>query len=262
MSQTNGGKYPGIVFLIGFFFSFLCTTPLLGQTNHYAQFWNEFAFTRSLKGKWASELNLGQTWTSTADNKNMFYRNSQLYVRLWVHYYASSRWKISSFLSYYYNRSVPEINQEELPELRFAVQGTYYIHKVGYTLLTRFRIEDRKLKNNAGVWEAFYRFRAQLKMVLPLNGKVIRKGVFYGIASDELFFKTGARLTGNQAFDRNRLTLGAGYSFTDDVQVEVTYANEYLPREGTNEMYNALQVNFAFNNLLPNLKKSLFKKKE
>ncbi len=232
------------------------------QTNSYSQFWNEFAFTRSLKGKWVAELNLGQTWSSTPDINKPFYVNAQLYVRGWIHYYASPRWKLSSFFSYYYNRAVPELNQKQLPELRFALQGTYYIHKVRYTLLTRLRIEDRKLKTEDGIWQAFYRFRTQIKLVYPINGKTIRKGVVYGIGSDELFFKTGALISGGQFFDRNRLTLGAGYSFSDDFQVEITYANEYLPRKEVDEIYNAFQVNVNFNNFFSNIKKKYFNKNE
>lgn len=228
------------------------------QTNKYTQFWNEFAFTRSLKGKWVWELNLGQTWSSTPDNHNPFYVNSQLYVRTWIHYYAGPRWKLSAFFSYFYNRAVPELSQEKLPEFRTAYQGTYYFHKVGYTLLARLRLEDRKIRTEEGIWEATYRFRTQAKLVWPINGKSIRKGIVYAIASDELFFKTGALVTGSQFFDRNRLTLGGGYSFTDDFQIELTYANEYLPRENNNEIYNAFQLNFSINNFFTNLKKSLF----
>lgn len=230
----------------------------VAQTNKYAQFWNEFAFTRSLKGKWVGELNLGQTWSSTPENNKPFYVNSQLYVRAWIHYYAGPRWKLSAFFSYFYNRAVPELSQKKLPEFRTAYQGTYYFHKVGYTWLARLRLEDRKIRTEEGIWEATYRFRTQMKLVWPINGKSIRKGIVYAIGSDELFFKTGALVTGSQFFDRNRLTLGAGYSFTDDFQIELTYANEYLPREGADEMYNAFQMNFSINNFFSNIKKNLF----
>jgi len=232
------------------------------QTNSYSQFWNEFAFTRSLKGKWVGELNFGQTWSSTPEVNNPFYVNSQLYARAWIHYYATARWKFSAFLSYFYNRAVPELSQKRLPELRTAYQATYYFHKIGYTLLGRLRIEDRKILTEEEVWEAVYRFRTQIKLVWPINGKSIRKGIVYAIGSDELFFKTGALISGAQFFDRNRLTVGAGYAFNDDLQLEITYVNDFLPREATNELYNALQVNVSINNFLPNVKKKLFNKNE
>jgi len=232
------------------------------QTNSYAQFNNEFNFTRSLKGKWVSELNLNHTWCSTPSNPNPFHINSQWYVRGWIHYYATARWRFSAFLAYFYNRDIPELSQKEVPELRFAVQGTYYFHKVGYTLLGSFRIEDRKFWTDEDIWEASYRFWANLRFVLPLNGKTIRRGIWYAIASEEVFLKTGAVVSGKQSFDRNKLTLGGGYSITDNLQVELTYSNEFVPRSEMNEMYNTLSLGFNINNFIPMVKKKFFSKNE
>jgi len=230
-----------------------------GQTTSYNQFWNEFAFTKPLKGKWSLELNLGQSYTSTGDNSNIFSRNAQFYPRIWAHFNATARWKVSLFYAYFFNQYVPEIDQREYTESRIALQGIYYIKKVRYTLSTRVRFEDRHIENTDGYNEGVYRFRGQIKLLYPFNSKFIRKNTVYGIGSDELFFKTSSNVTGSQVFDRNRLTLGAGYSLTDDVQVELTYVNEYLPRPNGNEIVNALQLNFSFNNLFSNLKKKLTK---
>jgi hypothetical protein len=248
-------------------FACVCFSTLLLQgyaqeKTSYSQFWNEISFTRTLKGKWSLELNLGQTWTSSPDKGGMFSFNSQLYARGWVHYHYNPRWKFSFFYAYFFNRYVPEISQKGLPELRSAYQAIYYFHKVGYTLTTRFRIEDRHIRTDSGAFEAYYRFRTQVKLLYPINGKRIREGVFYGIGSEEFYFKTNANLTGREFFDRSRLTLGIGYSLTDDTQVEVTYVNEYLPRDKGDEVYNVLQVNFAFNNVLEKIKKKFFTKKD
>lgn len=230
-------------------------------TTTYRQFWNEFAFTKPLKGKVALELNLGQSWTSTPEHKGMFSTNSQLYVRAWAHYYHSSRWKFSGFLAYYYNKDVPEINQRKAPEIRTSVQTQYFFRKIPYTLNARFRIEDRKILSDENIWEATYRFRLQMRCVYPINNKFITGGTFYALGSDELMFKSGSLIAGTQFFDRNRLTLGGGYAFTDDLQLEVTYANEFLPRTDSKELYHAFQVNAVFNNFLSNLKKKFFHKK-
>jgi Protein of unknown function (DUF2490) len=240
-----------------FFLILIAAHSARSQKTVYNQFWNEYAFTHTFKGKIGIELNFGQTWTSTPESKNIFTVNSQVYARGWLHYYASARWKLSYFFAYFYNKYVPEIDQREYPEMRQAMQAVYYIHKVNYTLLTRFRLEDRHILNNAGYYEGVYRLRGQIKGVLPLNNKIIRKGVFYALASDELFVKSISKVTGLAFFDRNRLTMGGGYSITDDVQVELTYANEILPRSPVNEIYNALQINFSFNNLFENIGKKL-----
>ncbi len=225
------------------------------QTTSYFQFWNEFALTRPLGTRWSAELNLGDTWSSSPnEHKDIFSYNAQLYARGWAHYYFNSRWKFSAFAAYYYNRDVPEIDQNKLPEIRLALQGTYYFHKVGYTLLSRTRIEDRNLDADED-FQTVFRFREQIKLLYPINSMIIRKGVFFAILSEEIYLKTKSDVTGSQFFDRNRLTAGLGYSFTDDLQMELTYANEFLPRGSRKEVYNAIQLNITFNNLFPHLKR-------
>ncbi|MBO9571827.1 MAG: DUF2490 domain-containing protein [Chitinophagaceae bacterium] len=239
----------------------VCCVDAGCQSTTYTQFWNEFSLSRPLKGKWSIEFNLGQSWTATPpDHKSMFASNAQIYGRAWIHYYFTAKWKLSIFYAYFYNKYVPEIDQREYPESRLALQATWYIKKTRLTLLSRMRLEDRHIRNTDGYNEGVYRFRDQVKILYPLNGKRIRTGIFYGIASDELFFKSPSNVTGAQFFDRNRLTVGGGYSLTDDIQVELTYVNDYIPRPSLTEIYNALQLNFSFNNLMPNIKKLLKKK--
>jgi len=241
----------------------LVTTPfglLYSQTNTLGQFWNELSFSRAAFKKSALELDLGQSWTGTPDHKSMFAENAQIYVRGWVHYYYSSRWKFSFFLAYYSNKDVPEIKQNKAPEIRPAVQAMYFFKKIPYTLNTRVRLEDRNIKTDSGGYETTIRLRTQLRCIYPINDKIIGAGTIYGIASDELMFKTGTNVAGSQFFDRNRFTIGCGYSITSDIQVEVTYVNEYLPRSSVDEIHNVLQVNMNFINLFANLKNTIFKK--
>lgn len=237
-------------------------TAAQGTTTN-TQFWNEFAFTHGLKKtKLALELNLGQTWTSTPEHKSMFATNSQLYIRAWLHYYHSARWKFSSFLAYYNNKDVPEINQKKAPELRTAFQAQYYFKKIPYTLNARFRLEDRKIQNDDKTLEATYRFRLQLRFVYPFNNKFIRRNTYYAIGSNEIMVKTYSYLVGGQFLDRNKFTIGGGYAVSDDLQLEITYVNEYMPRSGSDEMVNALQVNMVFNNLIPTIRKNIKKRKQ
>jgi hypothetical protein len=111
--------------------------------------------------------------------------------------------------------------------------------------------------NADSVFQFKFRFRQMLKFVKPLNGKILRQGIVYLLASEELFFKPDAKSTGVTFFDRNRFEVGAGYLFTDDIQLELTYVNEFLPRDDNNEMYNIVSLTLSFNNLLLNLKNSL-----
>lgn len=113
------------------------------------------------------------------------------------------------------------------------------------------------MKNSDDEYENVLRYRQQIKYIQPLNSKFLREGVIYAIASDELFFKTGTQVTGHNFLDRNRFNIGAGYLFSGDVQVELTYANDFLPRDEGNQIINAATLTVTFNNLFKKLSKKL-----
>jgi hypothetical protein len=225
------------------------------QSEKYKQFWNEFQFTRTISDKWVTEINLGGSFGNTPLENNILKTNIQRTARIWGHYYISPRWKLSSFLAYYHNKDVPDIGQYASPEWRFALQGIYYIHKIGYTLSTRMRGELRFIRDEDLVYDHVYRYRQQIKFLKPINSQLLRQGVFYFVSSDEIFIKSKAKTTGLTFFDRNRFAAGAGYLVTDNFQLELTYVNEYLPRDKYNQIYHALSLAVTFNNFLPNLKK-------
>jgi hypothetical protein len=228
------------------------------QTTSYNQLCSELQITRTINDKWAAEIYLGGTFSSTDSESKVLKTNIQRYVSGWAHYYLTPRWKLTGSFAYFYNKDVPDIGQYFSPEFRLSLQGIYYFHKIGYSLFTRMRGEIRFIMNEDGVYEDKYRYRQMLKYVQPLNGKVLRKGVVYLLATEELLFKPQAKSEGITFFDRNRFEIGAGYLITDDIQVELAYLNEFMPRDDYNEMYNALEVTATFNNLFTNLKKSIF----
>lgn len=234
------------------------TSYCYGQNTSYSQSWNELQFTRAITEKWSTELDFANSYSSTESSSKMFTNNTQKSFRVWGNYYLTPRWKTSAFIAYYDNKDVPEIGQFKSPEWRFALQGTYYFHKIGYTLSTRSRLEVRHIKNEDQDYENVLRYRQQLKYLQPINGKALRKGVIYGIASDEIFFKSGTKVTGESFFDRNRFNIGAGYLFNDDTQLEITYANEYLPRNNGNQIINAASLTLTFNNLFKKVNNKLF----
>ena len=239
--------------LMLFFFVTLVSFSLEAQNKSFNQIANELQFARAINDKWAGEIYLGGAFSDTPNDPKVLSTNIQRYFSLWGHYYYSPRWKLSSSLAYYYNKDVPDIGQYFSPEWRFTLQGIYYIHKTGYTLTTRIRGEFRYMMNEDGVFEDKYRYRQMLKYVQPLNSKFLRQGVFYALADEEIFLKSNGNL-----FDRNRFEVGGGYLITDDLQVELSYVNEFLPRDNGNEIYNVMAFTVTFNNPLTNLKKHLF----
>ncbi|WP_163401244.1 DUF2490 domain-containing protein [Flavobacterium fluviatile] len=243
-----------IISPITFLFSFC-----YGQNTHYGQLWNEIQFTRTLNEKWSTEFDIASSYSSEESSPNILDNNTQGSLRLWGHYYLNPRWKTSAFLAYYNNKDVPEIGQFKSPEWRFALQGIYYIHKIGYTLSTRSRLELRHLRNSDLEYENVLRYRQQIKYLKPVNSKVLRKGTIYAFTSDEIFLKTGTKVTGESFFDRNRFNLGAGYLFSDDFQFELSYVNEFLPRNNGNQTVNAASLTLTINNLFKNFNTLLHK---
>jgi len=239
------------------FFLLCYPVTLFSQTTVYTQFSPEFQLNRVISDKWAGELDINNTFSNTPVQEKVFKTVIQGSALLWAHYFLSPRWKISTNLSYYYNHDSPEIGQYESTEWRLSLQGIYYIHKIGYTLTTRMRAEARFMTNEEDVYEDTYRYRQMLKLVKPINSKVLRQGVFYGVASEELFFRSKYKSSGMHYFDRNMFTIGGGYMITDDLQVELTYANEFAPRDNENLMNNLVTFTFTTNNLFPKIKRKI-----
>jgi len=240
--------------ILFFFILFVCVNGK-AQTTSYTQLGNELQFVRAISDKVAAEVYFGGTFSNTASDPRVLSTNIQRYISGWVHYYYTPRWKFSFSPAYYYNKDVPDIGQYFSPEWRFTLQGMYYFHKTGYTLLTRMRGEFRLMMNEEGVYEDKYRYRQMIKYVKPINGKMLRKGVAYFVTTEELLFKPEAKTKGVNFFDRNRFEVGGGYLVTDDFQLELTYVNEFVPRDKGNEIYNLIAFTATFNNPLTNLRK-------
>jgi hypothetical protein len=240
----------------------LCSMTAYGQTEKRSQFWSEAAFMKDLSEKWALEFNGGLQSSGVPGDDNIFHGITQVYFRAWGHYYPGERWKLSAFYAYYYNSNVPELEQDKASEYRSALQVTYNILKHRFTLNARFRIEDRHIQNDESYFEAVERFRFQLKTTFPVNKHEIEPNALYLFSSDEIAFKTKSQISGPENFDRNRFTLGMGYVFASDIQLELSFVNEYLPRTGHDQIYNAFQANVIFTDFLPNLLKSFKRKKK
>jgi hypothetical protein len=239
-------------------FLFAFPTILNAQKTTYTQFWNEVDLVRAINDKWAGEIDLSASYSNTPVESSILKTNTQRNAVVWVHYFPSARWKFSSFLGYFYNHDVPDIGQFQSTEWRYALQGTYYFHKTTYTLNTDMRAEVRFVQNEDGVFEEIFRYRQKLKFRIPLNSRVLRGGVVYALASEEIVFRSISKEKGLHYFDSNLFSIGGGYLFTDDLQLEVLYYNVFIPRDNGNEVDNALSVTFTVNNLISKIGK-LFK---
>ena len=231
------------------FFLIACPLIIKAQTT-YTQISNEIDLVRAINDRWSAELGIAGTYSNTPSEDRIFKTNIQRNIIGWAHYQYSPRWKFSSFLAYFHNKDVPEIGQFKAPEWRFALQGRYYFHKTGYIMNTDIRAEVRFISDTAGVFEDIYRYRQKFKYLQPINSQILRKGVVFVYASDEIIFRSKAKETGMTHFDRNLFTVGAGYLITDDLQIELAYVNEFVPRDDGNIIYNVLSLTLTVNNLL------------
>lgn len=239
----------------------LAIQSVQGQKEVLNQFWNEYAFTHNLSENWVAEVDAGLTTSGVPEQNNIFYGFTQYSARAWIHYYPGDRWKLSFFYAYYYNKNVPELNQNQAPEYRFAIQATYSLFKHGrININLRARFEDRNIENEAGIFEAVERLRFQGRAVCPINNSKIKEKTIYGFISDEIYFKSKSEISGSEFFDRNRALIGLGYKASKKIQVEVSYANEYLPRSAADKFYNALQVNITFENIFSDVFKTVVRK--
>lgn len=228
---------------------------LHAQNTFYRQFWNEFQFTHPLAQQYALEVDLGSSFSNTPTDRSRISVFTQFAASVQLHHYVSAKWKLSFISSYFSNSYVPEIGQREYPEFRTMAQANYYINKIKNITVTRGRIEYRLIENASGVFEGVPRYRQMFKFTKPLNSNYIRAGSFFAFISEEVFIKAPSDITGPDVFDRNMLTLGIGFAFTDDLQMDVDFTNEFVPRTGGNFIYNALQFNFTLNNPFGHIEK-------
>ena len=224
------------------------------QSTSTTQFSNELRFARTLAKRWSGEITFTNTWMQSPPADGLFDQYAEWSLGGWGHNYIAAKWRISLGAFYYHKLEVDEPQQLKSNEIRFSGQGTFYIKKIGYTITGRSRLEWRNVQDAERNFETVLRLREQVKMVVPINSKNIREGVFYGFASEEIFLKTPSDDFGNEIFDRNRFDVGAGYVLTHDVTVELYYSNVFIPRE-VNQVNSVVNLDFSFRNLAENIKK-------
>lgn len=230
------------------------TQRAFSQSTSSTQFSNELKFARPLAKRWSGEFTFTNNWMQSPPAEGLFDKYSQWSLGGWGHNYIAARWRISLGANYYRNVEIDEPTQMKSNEIRFSGQGIYYIKKIGYTITSRSRLEWRNIEDEESNYNSVFRFREQVKLIVPINAKSIREGVFYGFGSDEIFLKTKSDLLGDDLFDRNRFEVGAGYALTNDVGIELYYIFEFVPRD-VNQINSIFNLDFSFRNVIENLKK-------
>ena len=106
----------------------------------------------------------------------------------------------------------------------------------------RYRAEQRFTTNGYR-----NRFRYRLSAIIPLNGKKIEPKTFYLSAWNEIFFTDREPF-----FERNRLFVGGGYEFTENLAIQMGYIYQFdykINDETGRDFFNmALLYNFDVSN--------------
>ncbi len=236
-------------YLLLLLFSIFINSSIYSQNKKYNQFWNEISINGTFDKKWSTEFEYRGKYSSELGSSNPFYSNIQRSYTLWAHYYGGPRWKFSGGIGYFDNNNASNIGSVTSPQWRFTAQSTYIIHKIGYTLSTRMRLEAIDAKIPHEDYGLQYRYRQQLKYLQPINSTILSKGVYYGFISDEIFLQSDSKNSGVQFFNRNRFNIGAGYLITDDLQLEASYLNEFQPKDNYNTILNIYSIRIKYTNL-------------
>lgn len=229
------------------------------QNKTYTQFWGEVSFNGSLNKNWATEFDYKSEYSSELDQSDPFYTITERSYTGWAHYYGGARWKFSGGIGYLDNNGSSNIGSSNTPKWRFTVSTTYNIHKIGYTINTKMRI-DATDEQTKGVYGIKYRYRQEFKYLQPINGQHLRKGVYYGFVSDEIFLQANSKNSGVTFFNSNRFNIGGGYLITNDLQVQASYLNEFEPKNNYDEITNVVYIQITYNNLVDKISE-LFKEK-
>jgi len=103
----------------------------------------------------------------------------------------------------------------------------------------RFRFEQRFIENQ----DFKTRMRYQLGIDIPVYQNIEKNRSAYATAYNEVFMNTDKTTRKLNAFDRNRLFLGAGYKWNKDMGVQLGWMNQMLQKQ----TYQQVMISFHQN---------------
>lgn len=107
------------------------------------------------------------------------------------------------------------------------------------TVRHRFRFEQRFVENQ----DFKSRFRYLLGIDVPIYQNTEKNQSLYASFYNELFMNTDEASRKNNAFDRDRLYIGAGYKFNKDLGIQVGWMNQMLQKTAHQQLMFSLHHN-------------------
>ena len=106
----------------------------------------------------------------------------------------------------------------------------------------RFRYEQRFVENQ----DFRTRYRYNLFINIPLNKSEMKKNTIYTAFYNEVFI-SGEKNIGNNRkvsiFDRNRLYLGLGYAFSENLRIQTGWMNQSTDNTSKNQLQISIHDN-------------------
>ncbi|HTJ50759.1 MAG TPA: DUF2490 domain-containing protein [Cyclobacteriaceae bacterium] len=140
------------------------------------------------------------------------------------------------------------------PEHRIWQQIQWFDKKPGLNLMQWLRVEERyrtkisggELTNN---YNFNWRFRYNIALTFPLNGKTIEPKEPFVFLNDEIHINAGKSIVNNY-FDQNRLAVGLGYQFTTHLNAQLGYMYVFQQKPSGHDYLsiNAIRL-FVFHNM-------------
>jgi len=122
-------------------------------------------------------------------------------------------------------------------EHRLAIQHVQKYGSLGqFKVSHRARLEHRSIEDGENLTERLrYLIRFQKEKITPHS--------WTPVVWNETFVNLSREVsTGNRHIDRNRLFLGYRYDYSKDLNVEVGYLNQYVPRTNNDSMEHILTL--------------------
>lgn len=139
-------------------------------------------------------------------------------------------------------------------EHRWWQQLQWFEKKKCFTMAQYFRVEERFRQTISGGTSSddytySWRFRYNVALTIPLKGKSLVAKTPFLFVNDEIHINAGKSITNNY-FDQNRLFMGFGYQFTDQLNAQLgyLYVFQQVPTPNTFLHIDAIRL-FVFHNL-------------
>ena len=202
---------------------------------------------------YVSQSRFSQKWGMWFDFNGRFIdlpeNQFQLILRPALIYYVTDELRFMAGYCYGYNTAPKNLStnwDEHRPWQQVFVRKKYN----GFQTRQWLRFEQRFIQKVAqdkltGDYGFNFRFRYSFMITVPLKGKEVKARIPFFVAQDEIFINAGKDIIYNY-FDQNRLFIGFGYAFSDQLTFQLGYMNIFQQRPSGNEFFNNHAIRLFF----------------